>query len=368
MGYLDAMRNGRPATRPSANPLRRLAAARLLDGAASRHLPALLSILLLGGLAACASAGPPRAETVELPRAAYGPTNPDLPRVLVVVAHPDDELIASGLTYLHGACAGGVVDVVTITDGQGGFKYATFAEALTGIELTREEIGREALPAIRREEQVRGLSFLGARRLYRLGQQDHRYSQDRMEVLAADAGVWDLPRVRARLDELLESEGYDFIVTISPTATTHGHHQAAALLAVEAAARRPHQRRPVILCCQVETADSEGIGAPPAVLEDALLARLRPGAGAFVVDRTRGFGHRNRLTLKAVASVAVAQHVSQGTMLGFIGRGDLEEYWILDASPPDAAARCAAFFASLERQPDLPVRDYDATAGTNASR
>ena len=84
-----------------------------------------------------------------------------------------------------------------------------------------------------------------------------------MEVLAADAGVWDLPDVRRRLDALLEAEGYEIVVTISPTATTHGHHQAAALLAVEAAARRPHGQRPVLLCCQVETADAEGARRPP---------------------------------------------------------------------------------------------------------
>ena len=325
--------------------------------------------LLAATLAACAGLGPASGayEAIELERAGYGRIDESLPRVLIVVAHPDDELIAAGLTYLHGACAGGAVDVVTITDGQGGFKYASFAEAMTGIELTREDVGRAALPAIRREEQMRGLAFLGARRLIRLGQTDHRYSQDRMEVLAADAGVWDLPDVRRRLDALLEAEGYEIVVTISPTATTHGHHQAAALLAVEAAARRPHGQRPVLLCCQVETADSEGLGVPPEVLDDTLLARLRPGAAPYSLDRTRGFGHRDRLTLKAVASVAVAQHLSQGTMLGYIGRGDIEEYWILDASPPDAAMRAAAFFAALERLPDLPDRTYDSTAGTNAA-
>ncbi|MEE2940723.1 MAG: PIG-L family deacetylase [Planctomycetota bacterium] len=329
-----------------------------------------LPCLLAAALPACAGLEPASGavEAIDLERGGYGAIDDALPRVLIVVAHPDDELIAAGLTYLHGACAGGAVDVVTITDGQGGFKYASFAEASTGIELTREEVGRAELPAIRREEQMRGLTFLGARRLIRLGQPDHRYSQDRMEVLAPDAGVWDLPGVRRHLDQLLEAGRYELVITISPTATTHGHHQAAALLAVEAAARRPHEQRPVLLCCQVEAEDSEGVGAPPDVLEDTLLARLRPGATPLVVDRNRGFGHRDRLTLKAVASVAIAQHLSQGTMLGFIGRGDLEEYWILDASPPDAAARATAFFASLARLPDLPLRSYDASAGTNAAR
>lgn len=323
--------------------------------------------------AACTTGHAPtsRALTIDLTRPSgapgYGPIDPALPGVLVVVAHPDDELIAAGLTYLHGACARGIVDVVTITDGQGGFKYAQFAEAYLGVPFTEEATGRETLPAIRREEQSRGLSILGARELVHLRQQDHRYSQDRMEVLAPGAGVWDLAHVRATLAARLATGVYDFVVFISPTATTHGHHQAAGVLAVEAAATLPPEDRPVLLCCQVETADGDGVGAPPEVLADELLARLRPGASPFVVDRTRGFGHRDRLTLKAIASVAVAQHLSQGTMLGYIGRGDLEEYWILDASPPDAEERCRAFFASLERQPSFVPRDYDASAGTNAS-
>lgn len=332
----------------------------------SARPPLPLLLLLAAGCTAPSPASGP--EVVSVPRGAYPHVDPSRPAVLIVVAHPDDELVAAGLTYLHGACAGGAVDVVTVTDGQGGFKYATFAERVTGLELTREEVGRRELPALRREEQLRGLAVLGARRLVRLGQPDHRYTQDRDEVLAADAGVWDLPYIRRRLDELLEEGGHDFVVTLSPTATTHGHHQAATILAAEAAARRAPGTRPVVLCCQVEVAAGEGVGVPPVVLEGEPLARLRPGASAFTLDRTRGFGHRDRLNLKAVAAVAVAQHLSQGTMLGYVGRGDLEEYWILDASPPDAVERCRSFFEGLAREPRLPERVYDEGAGTNAAR
>ncbi len=349
-----------------------------------RDLFASLMALLAGfGLAGCAAPTPFHAErfptvpfaglpgavdVVALDRGSYPPIDEGYPKVLIVVAHPDDELVAAGATYLLGACAGGIVDVVTITDGQGGFKYATFAEGFTGLELTREEVGRRELPAIRREEQARGLSFLGARHLIRLGQPDHRYSQDRMEVLAEDAGVWDLSFINSALDTLLQSQGYGYILTISPTATTHGHHQAATLLAVGAAARVPEPEKPVVLCCQVEAKDSEGIGEPPEVLQDALLARLRTGSRPYVVDRTRGFGHQGKINLKAIASVAVAQHLSQGTMLGYIGRGDIEEYWVLDASAAEADLRCELLFRLLDKMPELPIRQYGESAGTNATR
>lgn len=321
-----------------------------------------LAILALG-LSSCSSV-----DVVRLDRGGYAAIDPARPRILIVVAHPDDELVAAGAMYLHGAARGGIVDVLTLTDGQGGFKYAVYAEARTGIELTREDIGRRELPALRRSEQIRGLELLGARRLIRLEELDSRYSKDRMEVLAPSAGVWDLARIDRTLDGLLADESYGFIVTISPTATTHGHHQAATLLAIGAAARVPDAKRPVVLCCQVERHDGDGIGKPPEVLKDALLARLRTSAPPFTIDRTKGYGHKGNVTLKSIAGVAVAQHLSQGTMLNYVGQGDVEEYWILDASPSDAQERCAALFSELNEGPLFPDRQYESSAGTNVIR
>jgi len=323
-------------------------------------------LALLALAAAGCAGGPAGVDVVRLDRGAYPAIDGDLERVLIVVAHPDDELVAAGLTYLHGARRGGVVDVLTITDGQGGFKYASYLEARTGLALTDEEVGRRLLPDLRREEQRRGLELLGARRLVRLEETDHRYSRDRMEVLRPDAGVWDLARIRRTLDAMIAEERYDLVVTLSPTRETHGHHQAAAILAVEAVGRAPAGAQPVALCCQVEVADGGGVGRPPEVLEDALIAALRAEAGPFTVDRTAGFGHAGRMNLKSIAAVAVAQHLSQGTMLGYIGRGDLEEYWIFEVSPDDAAARCERFFGALREGPRFPERTYGASAGANA--
>ncbi|MEM9380264.1 MAG: PIG-L family deacetylase [Planctomycetota bacterium] len=325
------------------------------------------ALAALVALVGCTSNGEPEAEEIVLSRGGFAPLNGDAPRVLVVVAHPDDELVATGALYVNGARLGGACDVLTITDGQGGFKYAAFAEARYGLELTREEVGRAELPAIRRGEQRRSLEVLGARMLVRLRQTDHRYTQDRFEVLAEDAGVWDLDAVAASLDERLAEEGYDFVVTLAPTATTHGHHQAATLLALRAVARMDPEERPVALCCEVEGAGTPGVGRPPEVLADEPLARLRADAGPFVIDRNRPFGHRGRLTLKAIASVAIAQHLSQGTMLALIGRGDLEEYWVFDVSPDHAEERCAAWFERLQ-DPAFPERAYGESAGVGASR
>lgn len=341
------------------------------------HLARGLAALALVVGASCASAGPSSGPTsgseeeIRLDRGGFAALSKEAPKVLVVVAHPDDELVATGALYLTGARLGGACDVLTITDGQGGFKYASFAEALHGVPLTEEAVGRRELPAIRREEQRRSLELLGARMLVRLQQTDHRYTQDRMEVLAEGAGVWDLAAVRASLDRRLAGERYDFVVTLAPTATTHGHHQAASLLALEAVARMPEAERPVALCCQVKAADAEDLGVPPALVdaeaEGEDLTAIRTTPAPFTIDRNEPFGHRDRLNLKAIASVAIAQHLSQGTMLGYIGAGDVEEYWLFDVSPPLAAARAADWFVQLQ-DPSFPEREYRSSAGTNASR
>ena len=47
-----------------------------------------------------------------------------------------------------------------ITNGEGGFKYATLAERYYGAELTREGVGRARLPALRRAELLEGAGLL----------------------------------------------------------------------------------------------------------------------------------------------------------------------------------------------------------------
>jgi hypothetical protein len=51
------------------------------------------------------------------------------PKVLVVTAHPDDHAEFAAVIYKITHDLGGVVDLVVITNGEGGFKYSTLAES-----------------------------------------------------------------------------------------------------------------------------------------------------------------------------------------------------------------------------------------------
>jgi N-acetylglucosamine malate deacetylase 2 len=50
------------------------------------------------------------------------------PRVLIVVAHPDDESCFAATVYQITHNLGGTVDQLLITNGEGGYRYSLLAE------------------------------------------------------------------------------------------------------------------------------------------------------------------------------------------------------------------------------------------------
>lgn len=287
----------------------------------------------------------------------------DGPRILVVVAHPDDEIAFAGTVHQTATALGGTWDAVVVTNGEGGFKYATLAEEIYGAPLTVEEVGRARLPAIRSREMLESCGILGAHSVRFLDQRDHRYTQDVEEVLGPGAEVWDLEAVAASLDRVLEEGNYDFVLTLPPRESTHAHHKAASILAVEAARRLPPERQPVVLAGTTGTTDG---AAPlgPTELPGYPATRIDPEpVGLF--DRRRTFGHRARLDFRILANWAIAAHKSQGTMQLYANQGDYEVYFLYEPAPPAARARCDALFGDLAATA-FPEREYDASAGTNA--
>lgn len=287
----------------------------------------------------------------------------DGPRVLGVIAHPDDEFSFAGVLFKTATHLGGVCELLTITDGQGGFKYATIGAALHGIDLTDEDVGRRELPRLRLQEQLESSRLIGVRTLHYLGQRDHRYTTDLAEVLAPGADVWDLGAVRRALDERLAAGYYDFVLIHAPTVTTHAHHQAASLLTVEAVQRMTPAARPLVLCAEVE--DGPDNGPPwiaPATTESFPAARST--GGPYTFDRKQTFGYRGRLDYQLIVDAAIGRHVTQGSLLRLIGQGTREEYWLLGDDSDAARERCARWFTRLA-EPQYPAREYEDSAGVN---
>jgi LmbE family N-acetylglucosaminyl deacetylase len=255
-------------------------------------------------------------------------------KVLLVVAHPDDEYYFAATVYRIAQELNGTVDQVIVTNGEGGYRYSSLAEKVYGVALTDESTGRSKLPRIRKKETLAAGRILGIRRHYFLNERDRKFTLDAREAIDE---VWNCARVRRTLRDLIERERYDFVFTMLPRSSTHGHHQAATMLARETVRDIEPARRPVVLGAEPATAsESEAFeGVPP----------------DFVFDRRRSFGFQNSLRYDIVVHWVIAEHKSQGMFQNDVGKHDMERFWRFAADgPEDASAKTAALAQQLQNE------------------
>jgi LmbE family N-acetylglucosaminyl deacetylase len=246
-------------------------------------------------------------------------------KALIVVAHPDDEYAVAATTYRITRELFGVVDQVVITNGAGGHRYASLAEAVYGVDITGADQGRENLTAIRKREALNAGRILGIRQHYFLEQADPGF-----EGCCAEAGCdWDERAVHSFLTDLLERERYDLVFTLLPRPESHRHHLVAALLLLAAVEALPAERRPVVLA--VEPGRSGEPPVPFAGLAENANARKAQSKPAFVFDRNSRFGHAGALNYQIVANWVIAEYKSQGLFQTDSGKYDLEQFWLLGA-------------------------------------
>ncbi len=226
-----------------------------------------------------------------------------------------------------------MVDQVVITNGEGGYRFSTLAERIYGEKLTNERTGRARLPQIRRRETLAAGKILGIRDHHFLGQCDARFTLDAAEALDQ---FWDCGRVRRTLASLMARHQYDFVFTLLPRDSTHGHHQAATLLALQAVEAMPESRRPVVLAAEPgQTAEL----IPYSCLSGAPITQALVGEPASVFERTRSFGFENALRYDIVVNWVISEHKSQGMFQNDWGRHDVERFWLLALGPADAVER-----------------------------
>ncbi|WP_457653952.1 PIG-L family deacetylase [Rhodocaloribacter sp.] len=274
-------------------------------------------------------------------RAAAQPEKPV--RALIVTAHPDDEAMFAAAIYQITHALGGAVDLALVTDGSGGYRYATLAEPIYHLRLTDEAVARKALPAIRKRELMEGGSIIGIRNYFFLDELDHRYTLNVDSVLAY---VWDTDAVQKRLGKILAKGSYDFVITHLPIPQTHGHHKGATIMALEAVAKMDPAERPVVLGSFISSkADTSALAFTE--LPGYPLTRIRTDVPPFTFDRTTSFGAKGRLNYKIIVNWLIAAHKSQGTMQLLMNRGDLENFWIFALDVPNAVARTRALFENL---------------------
>lgn len=279
-----------------------------------------------------------------LPAPAQAPPVSSQPpvRVLLVTAHPDDDAAFAGTTYQITHQLGGVVDLALVTDGSGGYRYATLAEPIYGLQLTDEQVARDYLPAIRKKELMAGGAIVGIRKYFFLDQYDHQFTLSADTVLGV---VWDSTFVRERLAAIIQRGRYDVIIGLLPFPQMHGHHKGATILALRAAQSLPATERPVVLGGFPCTFNDESIvfeGLP-----GYGLTRVSDGTPLVRFDRTQKLGHDGRLDFRIIANWVIAEHKSQGTMQLLMNRGEQECYWYFDVNGSAGRARVLDLFEAL---------------------
>jgi LmbE family N-acetylglucosaminyl deacetylase len=269
------------------------------------------------------------------------------PRVLVVVAHPDDETAAAATIYKITHELNGLVDQCVITNGEGGYKYSTLAESYYGLELTDEAVGRANLPRIRKQELMNAGKIIGTHNIFFLDQKDAHYGLDEHEPLDTS---WNVAWISTRLKEILNENHYDFVFCLLPVPGTHGGHKAATLLALKAVQQMPQTVRPIVLGM---TASSKSDTASTVFeqLKDYKETKILKEAPVFAFDKSKPFGYNNKLTYKIIVNWEIAEHKSQGTMQLAMNMGDYENYWYFALNGPEGVGKCKALFEQLKSIP-----------------
>ena len=268
------------------------------------------------------------------------------PRVLVVIAHPDDESVFSVTLYKIAKEHKGMIDLFVITDGEAGYKYATLAENYYGSELTAEKTGRSRLPAIRRQELKNAGHILGVAHYYFMNQRDSHYGLDEHDPLDTS---WNVKAINHQLDKLLTHNHYDLLLCLLPGPATHGGHKAASLLALGAVERLPGNSRPIVLGADIR--DKNEPVAKFSQYGNYNVTQTIADTPLFRTDRTACFSYKNRMNYKVVANWELAEHKSQGLTQMGMNDGDLEEFWYFKLNGTAGLTTCDGLFKLFNEVP-----------------
>lgn len=275
------------------------------------------------------------------------------PKVLVAIAHPDDDAVFAATVYKISFDLNGSVDYLLITNGEGGYKYSTLSERIYGLELTDEKIGRENLPRIRKKELEEGGSIVGVKNYYYLNQKDHKYTNDIDEVLDS---VWNVTYVKNFISDLITKNKYDYIFILLPTYTTHAHHSSTGILVLEAVNNLDKDIRPVVLGGTVRNLNDTNYFYSG--LKEFPLTSFTNDSLIFQLDRTQKFGYKDRLNYKIIVNWLIAEHKSQGTMQLLMNAGDLETFYFFDMNDKAKVEQVKKLFERLKEN-KFPKKEYD---------
>jgi N-acetyl-1-D-myo-inositol-2-amino-2-deoxy-alpha-D-glucopyranoside deacetylase len=217
------------------------------------------------------------------------------PRLLVVVAHPDDETFGCGSVLAHASARGAEIVVACATRGELG-------EPAPGSGVERASLGD-----VRETELRAAAAELGASRVVMLGWRDSGVDGDAAPGSLAAARVEDVAAAVARV---IDDFRPDIVVT--PDASDgHRDHAAirdATLRAVEEAQARPAR---TYLWCLPRSLLSRYTGNPNLGTPDEQITT--------VIDTTEHLDRRRRAIRMHASQVSPYDAMPQELQLAFLG-------------------------------------------------
>jgi LmbE family N-acetylglucosaminyl deacetylase len=264
------------------------------------------------------------------------------PKVLLVTAHPDDDALYSATVFKTTKLLGGTVDLALMTNGEGGYTYSTLGNYIYNKELDKEEIGRQYLPGIRKQELMAGGEIVGIRNYFFFDQPDFYYTLDVEETLEK----WNTDWVHERMVEILEKGEYDFIFLMLPFEEFHGHHKASAVIGLRAIKALPEDERPIALQAFIRRGEDPGVSFRQ--LKGHPNTKVMEGE-VFEFDRSQTFGANDRLNYNIISNWVIAEHKSQGTMQLLMQTGEsvIEQYWYNEINGEEMLKKTAEFFEAV---------------------
>lgn len=151
------------------------------------------------------------------------------PRVLMTVAHRDDEYMIKG-TIKMWQHLGAEFYILYITRGEGGQYWVTENGQPKAIRVSPEEMARISLI-----EQFNANEAMGIKGFKVIGEpdtplRDHTGKPTRSGNLFLKQGIWNQSRVEKEIIDYANVVNPDVVITMSLDAGTHGHHKAVRLI------------------------------------------------------------------------------------------------------------------------------------------
>ena len=267
------------------------------------------------------------------------------PKVLVVNAHPDDETSFPIILYKITHDLKGTVDLALLTDGGGGYHGSELGSVYYGLQLTDSTIARANLPRIRKKEVMEAGDIMGIRHYFFFDQPDDYYNLNPVPYITGKK--WDTAYIQKRLDQILASEQYDYVITMLPYAGQHGHHKTAVISALRALQRYKGEKKPVIIA-----GSTYHIEDPAAfeVLEGFPETAMKKNAPSYYLDVATHFGYLKQVSYKIIAQWVIAAYKSQGDMQENPAyKGDKETFRLFAINDDEAVKKTAKLFDDLSK-------------------